>query len=1534
MADTMISDPSSAGSAAGGYLVTMSAVPRQNSGMRQGSSGKRSRSVFEDANEYLKPSVQNAGRRWKRLHEQAVMERLAEMRRLKKSTSLKTKVELQKLARKIPIELLAQEWLKDNLATLDVRAYLVDKVFPTLILGVEKLLTETDARGLAEVEVMDANFNPLNYLAQYLMRNNPRYSNFSEASPYVRSLRDIGVQLRTQLFGIQDNRLARIKAEVKRNREERERMETIMLQEKTRREEYLRNQFQDWNISPTGRVELSLLQNALKSFAEIVDKYPEELREGARFTHPLESTDETGTTLNQTEFTEFLSLYVDTLPSVVFDQFMDHLVVCAAAHRLAVEREARRILLTNLFIACDHSGIGILDRHRILNLFEKFYDNDKFGAQEKLRNPRRWPVVEVEEADDTLSDEEEEPEQSAEEQESVSGEEEEMEEVEEEVEVEVESPCQVEERATKSAPEMWQKTVVQVENTGVKSAPQLTVKRFKRKIRRKKKTTESEPEKDAETVTRRNIISQSAPQIGQKTAPDAVQNGKILSSSAPAVLEAKKSKESEKENTENIGQQEGGSVEQLEQEVEITEDQEQRESAEQLEETDNKNAELKQSSEEDKQSSEEDKQSSEEDKQSSEEDKQTSEELKQSSEELKESTEVQEESVEVQEESAEVQKESIEVQKESAEVLEESAEEQKDEGEQIDKTEGGTEVTEEVKEDAEKPEDVQADETSASQTQAGQDVSEKSETPSVKFQEEGLSQEVDGQAGSSSSVKAQDGAVGQDDSSLMNVTFAEGTAFDREKTNTSLHSRSQSQLSAFDENLLNVSQFVGVMENFLGDSPNRTLLKELFKFIKQGYEETEEEKLKRLTKVRTEVLSAKRKVMMDQLFEKWDNDGSGYLDLDEVEHSMYKYKDGQETAAIKQAKKELKKQYKCIDERLTKREFRTFILTVVDIVPGADTFDYFMEFLTNSLERSHAERIRGEARKKWLQQIVAVAQTSGASMEPVYKEVFHALFKDAESHGGGKKISANISMLEHNPQQPERGPLHLRYVAATLEDAEFILGKILYQDMPGISFAAVESGQPIHVPRVATHGNIQFWNPDHRSVGSLIVIPLRDRKKRVFGLLGIDTLRDSHHKAIFITHEIQFFQGVANSFSIAYHHVDLRRKLMKITESAVSWVQKRSPHVHDLTVYMVEPDGRDLDYVLRKMMYTDNTKKLVQHSDPPRLERKDNLFRDYLFKSVDNSESVTADAYGERHLTFPLRDDQGHAIAVVDISIGTLKKLPPHESKEAQRMMRLLQTALKEITREFAGAETNRVLDAEMDDDMRIDIMFDRIMLVELRDNVTKLDNKAYAELSSYNKPPKIVHDILKATLAVFNLRKAQKHEYDNWSKVKANINSDLAQKISKFDPTADENLFNPEKVEIFLEKVPHYEVLKHGSLPAQHMFNWVFVTLSLVEHTLKNKGLEGVDLSKSESQETEDGTQGEGAQVEEGAQGEEGTQGEEGAHGDEKQESDAKQESGEQEKTEQVTQEVKEEVKGEVKEGEQKEVKEEEQKEVKQETQ
>lgn len=60
---------------------------------------------------------------------------------------------------------------------------------------------------------------------------------------------------------------------------------------------------------------------------------------------------------------------------------------------------------------------------------------------------------------------------------------------------------------------------------------------------------------------------------------------------------------------------------------------------------------------------------------------------------------------------------------------------------------------------------------------------------------------------------------------------------------------------------------------------------------------------------------------MDSLFEKWDNDGCGYLDMEDVETVMQKYKEGQENEAIVRGKTD-------------KDQCKTFILHTADIFLG------------------------------------------------------------------------------------------------------------------------------------------------------------------------------------------------------------------------------------------------------------------------------------------------------------------------------------------------------------------------------------------------------------------------------------------------------------------------------------------------------------------------------------------------------------------------------------------------------------------------
>lgn len=1131
------------------------------------------------ASPVVRAFTRSAVNRWRGNVEKKITKRLMEVKAERKKRDAESKELVRLVARTVPFDVLAKDWLNDNEITSEVRIYLLENLLPTLILGVEKLLSEVEKRDLALSEGFCPTFNPIDFLAQFLMRNNPRFSNFAEASPYAKGIRKVVEDLKKEVFSLEDNKLAKLKAEAKKRREAREKEEHKKNLENRRRSIAMEEQFPEWTADWNGILPLSVVQNVLRSFQEEVHgNLPEEIRKGAAFIIPLEPTDTSGKMINMKEFKEYLRPYAGNLSKEAFNAFVEHLSRCAAHYRTATVREAMRLTLRNLFLSCDMKNAGLLDRKRILDILSSFYDNAVETIRNILQNPRKWPVLDVEEA----------------------------------------------------SPE----------------------------------NEEYIPDTDgAETE--------------QKTQEEAADN--------------KEDGEAEENSTEEKVEGTPGGEERTEEQHKNKENTKRETAGEEIVQDDANN-----SNEEDRKE--------------------------------------------------EIKKQLIDDEEEDKKLLDSIPDEIDDDMEQEDT------------------------ETSASTL------------PRPKSGTEG---------------------------------------------------------SAFDENSLNQPQFIHLLEKFMGHTPVKHVFDDLVRFVRASYRETDDERIARMNKARMEARSAKRRHQVDALYELWDVNTSGYLELDEIQVVLGKWR----TDGIENFKEALQV-FSEVNSTLDKRSFRQCIDTIVKLLTDEDAFDSLIDFLTKSVERSFEERKRGDARKRWMTMIDAAAQTGGAQLDPVYRAVFHVLNKDAEEYGKGKIISASVSMLENNDDavQLYRGETVLRYVACTVDDIPHVLGKILYRDMKAISWTVLDSGKPIHVPKVATHSGIVLWNHYRKqegAEGSFIALPLKDHERRVIGILGIDTLADPH-KAVFITHEISFFQGVAKALSQAIQFVDIRRKTLRVAESAVSWILRRSPNVQNVNVYLVEPGLKPSDgLVLRRMMTLGHNGVNQHYTHPPRLDRKDNLFRDYLFKCVESSETITADAYGERHMAFPLRDGEGKAVAVVDISIGELKALPPHENKEIQRMLRLLAIAHREVAREITSgaAEKKIVLEVEKEyEDARIDVLFDRLMLLDLRENVGRLDARAFAEIKSYKDPPKVIHDILKAVLGIFHADRLQQERFDEWSTCKQLVNADLVRLITDYDPTARSNVrgVNAKSLAAKLQNVPQGAVAKHGSLPAQYLFNWAFVCLSLIEHTEK----------------------------------------------------------------------------------------------------
>ena len=204
--------------------------------------------------------VLKAVRNWKQEHEIKINNKISDIRTERRDRNVDAESEVNEIvARKVPFDILSKEWFKNNNISIDQRLYLLDSLIPTLVLSIEKLLKVAEGKGLIDSAKPSKDFNPINLLAQLLMRDNPRYSNFSESSPYAKGVRKLLENIKKDAFNQEENRLVKMKADAKQRKRERLRLENLNLSKIKGRSEKIREMCLGWVGKPTGVILLRLV---------------------------------------------------------------------------------------------------------------------------------------------------------------------------------------------------------------------------------------------------------------------------------------------------------------------------------------------------------------------------------------------------------------------------------------------------------------------------------------------------------------------------------------------------------------------------------------------------------------------------------------------------------------------------------------------------------------------------------------------------------------------------------------------------------------------------------------------------------------------------------------------------------------------------------------------------------------------------------------------------------------------------------------------------------------------------------------------------------------------------------------------------------------------------------------------------------------------------------------------------------------------------------------------------------------------------
>ncbi|BHF59587.1 EF-hand calcium-binding domain-containing protein 5 [Sparganum proliferum] len=317
--------------------------------------------------------------------------------------------DVKRLLRRVPYDMLADQWLRQCTLSAEVRAYLVENILPQLVLGLEFILKEADNRSLIEKMEIDPNFNPINRLAEFLMRNSPKYSNFSNLTPYARGLNDVLEALKDELFFSSDSELARLKASAEKRRIDFEKVKAQERECLEKKRAKILPIFDKFLLDGDDRVNAVAIQNAIRSFMQVALKLPAQIMPYERPIVDLKPVEETCETYLRSEFMLYVMEYAKPLSMAIFREFTHHLHRCAREYKESINRRIKLDVMTDVFISCDAKAVkddikcpclrkpGYLSREKLYELFEGFAKEADERLRKNLQSPSQWSIFEYHE---------------------------------------------------------------------------------------------------------------------------------------------------------------------------------------------------------------------------------------------------------------------------------------------------------------------------------------------------------------------------------------------------------------------------------------------------------------------------------------------------------------------------------------------------------------------------------------------------------------------------------------------------------------------------------------------------------------------------------------------------------------------------------------------------------------------------------------------------------------------------------------------------------------------------------------------------------------------------------------------------------------------------------------------------------------------------------------------------------------------------------------------------------------------------------